>query len=112
MATYVRVRWASDEYWIPTELLAELDEDGLSLREVGLDESGTVIHRCPDPRFREGKRGFISEYPISLEDPGMSRSFVVLSSSKEEFEAAFSKAAIRPRRPSLLARLARLLHLR
>lgn len=39
-------------------LLTEIDEAGFVLREIGLDEKGSVVHKCPSSEFKLGERGY------------------------------------------------------
>jgi len=105
MPTYVKVRWEPAEDWIPTELLVELDNDGLSLREVGFDANGNINHRCPDRRYRQGARGFFDDYPLALTDPDRPLAFVVTEATRDEFEEAFAREAEPPRRRSFWNRV-------
>ncbi len=48
-------------------LFVELDRDGGSVREVGVDVAGRIIHRCPDERFPDGQYGVL-DYPPELDE--------------------------------------------
>jgi hypothetical protein len=58
-------------------------------REVGLDRSGNVVHRCPDQRFPMGGYGWFDPHT-----PPVSEGVAI---SKDEFEHAWSLEPILPR---------------
>ena len=61
-ARWVRVFYIDE---IPV-VFQELDARDRMIREVGLDEAGVVVHRCPDERFEDGRYGL--DYPPPLDD--------------------------------------------
>ncbi len=59
-------------------------------REVGVNNSGNIIHRCPDKRFPSGGYGWFDPHspPVSLGTP----------ISRDEFEALWSQPPVLPPR--------------
>ncbi len=41
-----------------TQMYVEVGDDGTVQRELGLDTSGSVVHRTPSDAHRHGERGF------------------------------------------------------
>jgi len=61
------VRWVRVPYDDEIRVVyLELDAANRLIREVGLDEAGAVVHRCPDDRFVFGDYGL--DYPPSLDE--------------------------------------------
>ena len=67
-----------------TLLYIEAEDNGMIRREVGVNDAGVVIHKCPSDKFKDGTYGVIdnvlediSEYPDST--------------TKQEFETQWKK---------------------
>jgi hypothetical protein len=58
------------------------------IREVAVDSQGNVVHRCPDERFPQGRRGMFDPH-----DPPVSEGTPI---TREEFEDAWGREPVLP----------------
>ncbi len=66
-------------------LYTEIDSEGNVRRELGLDETGKVIHRFPSSLFPHGQYGLFDNQKVSV-------SGLTLSTARDEFERLWRQA--------------------
>ena len=63
-----------------SSLYTESNEQGVVLREIGLDDLGKIIHKCPSSAHPFGTRGIFDAQTVEL-------SAKTTNLTKDEFEA-------------------------
>ena len=67
------------------ELYVEIDAGGRVTRELGLSEDGTIVHRCPSDRFRQGRYGLLDN--VRFVQPRVTGREI----TREKFEVAWER---------------------
>ena len=65
-------------------IFVEVASDGRVLREVGLDNDGKIVHKCPSKQYKYGTYGVFDLARIDVSNQ-------VNDLSKEEFESLWKK---------------------
>jgi len=78
------LKWTNEEFFGLSNIngmvvLFTEDFKGVVYREIGFDEQGKLVHKCPDPRFEDGEYGLFDLSVITVVED------VRMEMSAEEF---------------------------
>lgn len=82
----------ADPFWGCVALAIEVDDEDWVKREVGIDASGRVVHKCPSEVHRYGSQGFwTGMVPREVED-ALASPVGLEAITEQEFETLWHDA--------------------